>query len=120
VADTLVFQSMLRGSNETSQLRRDYDFHEIEQFVDPSYPAMYFVEDRYAGDPTNWWIPNRACAEAMLRRGGSSSSTIRKTRYSSAAARRADCVIEAVVIWADSLRPAHGSTARCGRSSRST
>jgi tRNA (mo5U34)-methyltransferase len=69
VADTLVFQSMLRGSNETSQLRRDYDFHEIEQFADPSYPVMYFVEDRYAGDPTSWWIPNRACAEAMLRRG---------------------------------------------------
>lgn len=24
----------------------------------------------YAGDPTNWWIPNRACAEAMLRSAG--------------------------------------------------
>jgi tRNA (mo5U34)-methyltransferase len=28
------------------------------------------VEHRYAGDPTNWWIPNRACAEAMLRSAG--------------------------------------------------
>jgi tRNA (mo5U34)-methyltransferase len=31
---------------------------------------MYFVEHKYAGDPTNWWIPNRACAEAMLRSAG--------------------------------------------------
>jgi tRNA (mo5U34)-methyltransferase len=31
---------------------------------------MYFIERRYAGDPTNWWFPNRACAEAMLRSSG--------------------------------------------------
>ena len=31
---------------------------------------MHFVEHRYAGDPTNWWVPNRACAEAMLRSAG--------------------------------------------------
>jgi tRNA (mo5U34)-methyltransferase len=31
---------------------------------------MYFVEHKYAGDPTNWWIPNSACAQAMLRSAG--------------------------------------------------
>jgi tRNA (mo5U34)-methyltransferase len=31
---------------------------------------MSFIEERYAGDPTNWWIPNRACAMAMLRSAG--------------------------------------------------
>jgi tRNA (mo5U34)-methyltransferase len=31
---------------------------------------MYFVENRFANDPTNWWIPNRACFEAMLRSAG--------------------------------------------------
>ncbi len=31
---------------------------------------MYFIEHSYAGDPTNWWFPNRACAEAMLRSAG--------------------------------------------------
>ena len=31
---------------------------------------MYFVEHSYANDPTNWWIPNRAAAEAMLRSSG--------------------------------------------------
>jgi hypothetical protein len=29
-----------------------------------------FVERKYAGDPSNWWIPNRAAAEAMLRSAG--------------------------------------------------
>ena len=31
---------------------------------------MYFVEQAYAGDWTNWWIPNRAAIEAMLRSAG--------------------------------------------------
>jgi tRNA (mo5U34)-methyltransferase len=68
--DMLVFQSMLRGSADQSQIKPDYLFWESDQFADVSYPRMYFVEHKYAGDPTNWWIPNRACAEAMLRSAG--------------------------------------------------
>jgi tRNA (mo5U34)-methyltransferase len=67
VADTLVFQSLMRGSHEILPLERDYPFSETGIFEQPAYPAMYFVEHRYSHDPTNWWIPNRACAEAMLR-----------------------------------------------------
>jgi tRNA (mo5U34)-methyltransferase len=70
VGDALVFQSMLRGSGEASRPDPDYHFWQSEHFEDPSYPRMYFVEHKYAGDPTNWWIPNRACAEAMLRSAG--------------------------------------------------
>jgi tRNA (mo5U34)-methyltransferase len=70
VGDTLVFQSMLRGSKDVRPLAADYDFTEAAHFQDPGYPAMFFVEHQYAGDPSNWWIPNRACAEAMLRSAG--------------------------------------------------
>ena len=70
VNDLLVFQSMLRGSAETRVFDADYPFSETHQFDDPAYPRLYFVEKKYAGDPTNWWIPNRACAEAMLRSAG--------------------------------------------------
>jgi tRNA (mo5U34)-methyltransferase len=70
VGDTLVFQSMLRGSAAPARVERDYGFVESEPFADESFPRMYFVEHKYAGDPTNWWIPNRACAEAMLRSSG--------------------------------------------------
>src|SRR5205807_3846120 len=70
VSDTLVFQSLMRGSREIGRVERDYPFEETGIFEDSSYPALYFVEHRYAHDPTNWWIPNRACAEAMLRSAG--------------------------------------------------
>jgi tRNA (mo5U34)-methyltransferase len=70
VGKMLVFQSMLRGSDAVDSNAPDYDFNDRSPFARPSYPAMYFVEHRYAGDPTNWWIPNRACAEAMLRSAG--------------------------------------------------
>jgi tRNA (mo5U34)-methyltransferase len=70
VGDLLVFQSMLRGSDEVRRLAGDYPFLERAIFDEPWYPRLSFVERAYAGDPTNWWIPNRAAAEAMLRSAG--------------------------------------------------
>jgi tRNA (mo5U34)-methyltransferase len=70
VRGSLVFQSMLRGSPDVEPLSDDYPFAEEEIFDRPGYPRLSFVERRYSGDPTNWWIPNRACAEAMLRSAG--------------------------------------------------
>jgi tRNA (mo5U34)-methyltransferase len=66
----LVFQSMMRGPASAPTIEPDYAFTDSTPFADPSYPRLYFVEHRYAGDPTNWWIPNRGCAEAMLRSAG--------------------------------------------------
>ncbi|ACL64278.1 Methyltransferase type 11 [Anaeromyxobacter dehalogenans 2CP-1] len=70
VGDLLVFQSMLRGSNGRFPAEADYPFEEREVFDHPAWPKLHFVERRYAHDETNWWIPNRACAEAMLRSAG--------------------------------------------------
>ena len=68
--DWFVFQSMLRGSRTKPQVEPDYPFWETAMFDHPGYPKMHFIEKCYAGDPTNWWVPNRACAEAMLRSAG--------------------------------------------------
>jgi len=68
--DLMLFQSMQRGSKNVLQLDEDYEFSETDLFFESSYPALHFVENRYAGDWTNWWVPNRACAEAMLRSSG--------------------------------------------------
>ncbi len=69
--ERLVFQSMLRGSHDTSlEVAADYPIAEREIFADPRFPAMYFLENRYAGDSTNWWVPNSAGMEAMLRSAG--------------------------------------------------
>jgi tRNA (mo5U34)-methyltransferase len=68
--DLLVFQSMQRGSPHVLPVEKDYPFGETDLFFETGYPKLHFVEREYARDWTNWWIPNRACAEAMLRSAG--------------------------------------------------
>jgi tRNA (mo5U34)-methyltransferase len=68
--DLLLFQSMLRGSVESLDLQSDYPFNETSIFEQPGMPRLHFIQRSYAGDPTNWWIPNRACVEAMLQSAG--------------------------------------------------
>lgn len=70
VGEQLLFQSMLRGSLTVRGVDEDYPFAERRPFDDASWPKLHFVESRYAGDPTNWWIPNKACVEALLRSAG--------------------------------------------------
>ena len=67
---TVVVQSMIRGSRHVTTPREDYPFSDEDVFTQPHYPAMYFVEHRYAGDPTNWWVPNASALAAMLRSAG--------------------------------------------------
>lgn len=68
--DLLVLQTLQRGSPHVLPVEEDYPFSETKVFEEGNYPRMHFVEQRYCGDPTNWWIPNRACTEAMLRSAG--------------------------------------------------
>jgi tRNA (mo5U34)-methyltransferase len=68
--DLLLFQTMQRGSDDVEPLEQDYDFWSTDHFDQPGYPKLHFVEHRYSRDMTNWWIPNRACTEAMLRSSG--------------------------------------------------
>ena len=66
----LVVQAMLRGDDGAAPLADDYPFEERAIFGRPDFPRLHFIEHRYAHDPTNWWIPNRAGLEAMLRSAG--------------------------------------------------
>jgi tRNA (mo5U34)-methyltransferase len=68
--DLMVFQSMQRGSIKLEKLRKNYPFRETKFFNRPAFPKLHFIEHRYANDQTNWWVPNRACVEAMLRSAG--------------------------------------------------
>jgi tRNA (mo5U34)-methyltransferase len=69
-SDWFVFQSMLRGSRTRPHVEEDYPFWERALFDQPGFPKMHFIENSYSQDPTNWWIPNRSCAEAVLRSAG--------------------------------------------------
>ncbi|MER9878022.1 TIGR04290 family methyltransferase [Mesorhizobium sp. M0118] len=68
--DLMIFQSMQRGSTNVPALEQNYHFWTHDLFDRPEFPKLHFIEHRYADDPTNWWIPNRACTEAMLRSAG--------------------------------------------------
>ena len=68
--DLLIFQSMQRGSNSVFPVEDNYPFWETDVFAKEDFPKMHFIEHHYSGDCTNWWIPNRACVEAMLRSSG--------------------------------------------------
>lgn len=67
---TLIFQTMLRGSSTEFEAAPDYDFWEMDIFSEDAFPRTYFIEKSYSNDYTNWFIPNRSGAEAMLRSAG--------------------------------------------------
>lgn len=74
--DALLFQTMQQGSKAGWTPIEDHPFHTPGTydapafFDDPAYPKMHFIERRFADDWTNWWAPNRAASEAMLRAAG--------------------------------------------------
>jgi tRNA (mo5U34)-methyltransferase len=70
VRDLLVVQSLLRGEPHIPQLETDYPFQQTSIFQARGFPLMYFIEKKYSGDETNWWFPNNACLQAMLRSAG--------------------------------------------------
>jgi tRNA (mo5U34)-methyltransferase len=74
--DMLLFQSMQQGSKDVAPVPEDHPFHmpgtfDAPPYFDaPGYPKLHFIERRFANDWTNWWAPNRAATEAMLRAAG--------------------------------------------------
>jgi tRNA (mo5U34)-methyltransferase len=48
----------------------ELELDERDVMVEPGWPRMAFIEHNLAGDPTNWWAPNHACVEAILRSSG--------------------------------------------------
>ena len=66
----MVFQTMTIPGMEVYSDTRDHPIDQREVLQEPGWPRMAFVEHRFAGDPTNWWVPNHAAVEAMLRSSG--------------------------------------------------
>lgn len=68
--DLLLFQSLSLPGDEVRAETRGLGLDERPLLEGPGWPRMAFVEHDLAGDPTNWWLPNRACVEALLRDAG--------------------------------------------------
>jgi len=66
----MVFQTLTMPGDAVEEAPADLDIHAREALLAPGWPHMAFLEHRLADDPTNWWAPNHACVEAMLRSSG--------------------------------------------------
>jgi tRNA (mo5U34)-methyltransferase len=70
VGTTLVLQSVLAPGEPDEALPADLELSDRAPLVSAGWPRLSFIERRFAGDPSNWWVPNRACLAAMVRSSG--------------------------------------------------
>jgi tRNA (mo5U34)-methyltransferase len=66
----MVFQTLTVPGMEVYPDTRDRPIDDREALNEPGWPRMAFIEHRFASDPTNWWVPNHAGVEALLRSSG--------------------------------------------------
>ncbi|HVE51891.1 MAG TPA: TIGR04290 family methyltransferase [Ramlibacter sp.] len=66
----MMFQTLSLPGQDVYPDTADHAITEREPLLDPGWPKMAFIEHRFSGDPTNWWVPNHAGIEAMLRSSG--------------------------------------------------
>lgn len=66
----LLFQTLTMAGTEVCETPADQPFDDRAALAAPGWPKMAFIEKKLAGDLTNWWAPNHAAVEAMLRSTG--------------------------------------------------
>jgi tRNA (mo5U34)-methyltransferase len=70
VAGRLVVQTLTMPGEERVDAPANVGIDERDALLVRGWPAMAFIEHELADDPTNWWAPNAAGVEAMLRSAG--------------------------------------------------
>lgn len=66
----LVLQTLTMPAGGAQTSPEDVPFDERRRLAQPEWPRAAFIERRFAGDPTNWWVPSAAAVEAMARSAG--------------------------------------------------
>jgi tRNA (mo5U34)-methyltransferase len=66
----LLFQTLTMPGEDVMDPVEDLAIENRDSMLEPGWPKMAFIENSLAGDYTNWWAPNHAAVEAMLRSGG--------------------------------------------------
>lgn len=66
----MMFQTLTMPGDTVYGDTGDHPIGERDPLLDPGWPKMAFIEHSFSGDPTNWWVPNHAGVEAMLRSSG--------------------------------------------------
>jgi tRNA (mo5U34)-methyltransferase len=68
--ELMIFQSLTYGDPEAAVPTDGARFQDRHRLDEPGWPKMAFIETEFSGDPTNWWVPNRAAVLALLRTAG--------------------------------------------------
>ncbi|HEX6563541.1 MAG TPA: TIGR04290 family methyltransferase [Chthoniobacterales bacterium] len=70
----LLFQSLtipdLEGPVTTDRAVDLSGLSRRQELATPGWPRMAFIEGNFAGDPTNWWVPNKSGIRSMIRSCG--------------------------------------------------
>lgn len=66
----LIFQTLTMPGEDVMKPVEDLPIERRDMMQEAGWPKMAFIENSLAGDYTNWWAPNHAAVEAMLRSSG--------------------------------------------------
>lgn len=66
----MVLQTMTMPGEGVIEPPANIALEQRDELTRHGWPCMAFIERELAEDPTNWWAPNHACVEAMLRSAG--------------------------------------------------
>jgi tRNA (mo5U34)-methyltransferase len=70
VKHLMVFQTLTMPGDEVYEDTEDRNINDRDDLTHPGWAKMAFIENKFAGDPTNWWFANHAAVEALLRSSG--------------------------------------------------
>jgi tRNA (mo5U34)-methyltransferase len=66
----MMFQTLTMPGDSVALVPEDMTLDDRDLMLKPDWPKMAFIEHKLANDSSNWWAPNHACVEAMLRSAG--------------------------------------------------
>ena len=66
----MVLQTLTMPGEEALETPQSVGLFEREWLTRAGWPRMAFIERALEDDPTNWWAPDPACVEAMIRSAG--------------------------------------------------
>jgi tRNA (mo5U34)-methyltransferase len=69
----LIFQSITRDGDQSRAPHLcpdNVEWSALAPLSTPQWPSLAFIENRLAGDPSNWWVPNEPAVFALLRSAG--------------------------------------------------
>ncbi|HUP27857.1 MAG TPA: TIGR04290 family methyltransferase [Chloroflexia bacterium] len=70
VGRIMVFQTLTMPGMEVYEKTSGLGIADRDMMLEAGWPKMAFIEGELAGDFSNWWAPNHAAVEAMLRSAG--------------------------------------------------